>query len=89
MKKNVKRSKRNKRVINKRKRILKEFILSAIVMFAFMFMFIELISYPEKYLTTWRYQLKNDIKQGDEKAIQYYEDTYKSKGIVLPGFEEI
>lgn len=88
MKKNVKRSKRNRK-INKRKRILKEFILSAFVMFAFMFMFIELISYPEKYLTTWRYQLKNDIKQGDEKAIQYYEDTYKSKGIVLPGFEEI
>lgn len=88
MKKNVKKSKRNRKV-NKRKRILKEFILSAFVMFAFMFMFIELISYPEKYLTTWRYQLKNDIKQGDEKAIQYYEDTYKSKGIVLPGFEEI
>lgn len=89
MKKNVKRTKRNNRKINKRKRVLKEFILSALVMFAFMFMAIELISYPEKYLTTWRYQLKVDINQGDEEAIKYYEATYKSKGIVLPGFEEI
>ena len=81
--------KRNNKKVNKRKKILKELILSASVIFVFAFMTIELISYPEKYLTTWRYQLKVDINQGDEKAIQYYEDTYKSKGIVLPGFEEI
>ena len=45
----------------------------------------DVLSYPEKYLSTWRYQLKCDIDRGNEMAIEYYEDNYTSKGIYLFG----
>lgn len=41
------------------------------------------VSQPERYLSTWRYQLKNDIARGDEAAIEYYEENYLAKGIYL------
>ena len=45
------------------------------------------VKYPEKYLSTWRYQLKCDIEQGDEDAIRYYETNYVANGIDLFGEE--
>ena len=44
-----------------------------------------LFKYPEKYLSTWRYQLKCDIEQGNEEAIRYYETNYVANGIDLFG----
>ncbi len=41
------------------------------------------VSQPERYISTWRYQLKCDIDRGNEAAIEYYEDNYTSKGIYL------
>ena len=41
--------------------------------------------YPEVYLSTWRYQLKNDIDRGDEMAIEYYNENYVANGIYLFG----
>ena len=57
-------------------------IILAIVLF---FATYDVINYPEKYFSTWRYQLKNDIARGDSEAIEYYNRNYVSKGIDLWG----
>ncbi len=59
-------------------------ILLSLILLVFFFNF---VMYPEIYLTTWRYQLHNDLKAGDVQAIQYYQNTYLSKGKVL--FDDI
>lgn len=41
--------------------------------------------YPEQYLPTWKYQLKNDLAKGNQEAIQYYNDTYIANGKQLFG----
>ena len=43
------------------------------------------VRYPEKHLSTWRYQLKCDIERGDEEAIEYYQTNYVANGIYLFG----
>lgn len=37
---------------------------------------ISAIKYPEIYFTTLKYQLANDIKQGNAEAIEYYNRVY-------------
>ena len=49
------------------------------------FLLTSFVNQPERYLSTWRYQLQNDIERGNEDAIEYYEDNYLSKGIYLFG----
>ena len=39
--------------------------------------------FPDKYMTTYKYQLKNEIASGDQEAIEYYNRVYKSNGINL------
>ena len=46
-------------------------------------LYIDFCRMPEKYCTTWEYQLKNEIASGDEEAITYYDRVYKSNGINL------
>ena len=41
--------------------------------------------YPEKYMTTWKYQLENDLAKGKQEAIQYYNDNYIANGKQLFG----
>lgn len=41
---------------------------------------IDFCKFPEKYITSWKYQLKNDIESGNKQAIEYYERNYISKG---------
>ena len=36
--------------------------------------------YPEQYFTTWKYQLENDLAQGKQDAIEYYNNTYIANG---------
>ena len=43
----------------------------------------DFMRFPDKYITTWKYQLKNEIASGDQKAIEYYSRVYKSNGINL------
>ena len=50
-------------------------------------LYVDLCRFPEKYLTTWKYQLKNEIASGDQKAIDYYNKHYTSKGVYLYGEE--
>ena len=44
---------------------------------------VNVIRFPEKYFTTWKYQLKNDISNGNEAAIRYYNNNYIAKGVIL------
>ena len=44
---------------------------------------IDFMRFPDKYITTWKYQLENDIQSGDVEAIAYYNRVYKSNGINL------
>ena len=46
-------------------------------------LYIDFCRMPEKYCTTWEYQLENDIQSGDQEAITYYNRVYKSNGINL------
>lgn len=39
-------------------------------------MMIHFLRFPEMYVTTWKYQLENDIKRGNEQAIEYYNERY-------------
>lgn len=43
----------------------------------------DFVRFPDKYITTWKYQLKNEIVSGDAEAIAYYNRVYKSNGINL------
>lgn len=45
----------------------------------------DFVRFPDKYITTWKYQLKNEISNGDQKAIDYYNKYYVSKGVYLYG----
>ena len=44
---------------------------------------IDFVRFPEKYSTTMKYQLELDVKAGNKKAIEYYNDTYIKKGKTL------
>ena len=50
-------------------------------------LYIDFCRMPEKYCTTWKYQLENDIQSGDAEAIAYYNNNYISKGVYLYGEE--
>ena len=50
-------------------------------------LYIDFMRFPDKYMTTWKYQLKNEIASGDQKAIDYYNKHYTSKGVYLYGEE--
>lgn len=48
-----------------------------------LWLIIDCFRYPECYLTTWKYQLKNDLARGDKVAIEYYESRYIANGRTL------
>ena len=48
-------------------------------------LYVDFMRFPDKYLTTWKYQLKNEIASGDQEAINYYNKHYVSKGVYLYG----
>ena len=73
------------RIVDKKKFIksMSTLILSIVLIILFSIMTIELINYPEKYLTTWRYQLHQEVNAGDQEAINYYKTTYLDHNIKL------
>ena len=44
---------------------------------------INAIMFPEKYISTWKYQLENEVRAGEPEAVEYYEARYLSRGIEL------
>lgn len=83
------------RYLRKRKAIMKKrklnkfimFILSIIMLGSILLLTIDFFRFPECYLTTWRYQLKNDILSGNQEMIDYYNNTYVANGRIL--FDEV
>lgn len=51
-------------------------IATLISVIVFTIFVIDFYSFPEKYITTWKYQLECKIKQGDQEAIDYYNRVY-------------
>lgn len=69
--------------INKGKMISRVAMLIVILLMANMG--VSFAKYPEQYLTTWRYQLENDLAKGKQDAIEYYNETYVANGKQLFG----
>ena len=69
--------------INKGKLISR--VVMLLVIFLMVRMTVSFAKYPEQYMTTWRYQLENDLKKGNQDAIEYYNDTYVANGKQLFG----
>ena len=86
---------KKERYLRKRKAIMKKrklnkfimFILSIIMLGSILLLTIDFFRFPECYLTTWRYQLKNDILSGNQEMIDYYNNTYVANGRIL--FDEV
>lgn len=60
-----------------------KFILKVLIYLFFFIAFtltIDFLKFPETYITTWKYQLQEDIKSGDAAAIEYYQEHYINKG---------
>lgn len=77
---------RRRKVIRRRKR--QNFIASLLVISVFIStgaLLIDFCRFPECYLTTWKYQLKNEIDAGDEEMIEYYNNAYVKHGRYLFG----
>lgn len=58
-------------------------IFSICLLILFLFISFDFLCYPEKYITSWKYQLKNDILNGNEEMIEYYETRYLKNNIEL------
>lgn len=66
------------KIVNKKK-FIKSLTLSIFIIL-FFGLFIDFCRYPESYLTTWKYQLHSRIKDGNQEAIEYYQNNYLDKG---------
>lgn len=52
------------------------FIFISVVFILFTSLLIDIIKYPDCYISTWKYQLRNEILNGAADSIEYYEETY-------------
>lgn len=59
------------------------FIVSLIAICIVLSIFIDFCRFPECYISTWKYQLQNDIAAGNEQAITYYNENYIENGRAL------
>ena len=44
---------------------------------------VSFIKYPEQYITTWKKALRDDLAEGNQKAVEYYNNTYVANGKLL------
>ena len=76
----------NKRTHKSRKINLKRLFESLLIIIVFascIGLYVDFVRFPDKYITTLKYQLEKDIQSGDMEAITYYNRVYKSNGINL------
>ena len=62
---------------------MKKFVRFILIVLSLCFIFgltVDFVRFPECYISTWRYQLENDIKAGDREKIDYYEKNYIANG---------
>ena len=72
----------NKHTQKIRKINLNRFFTSLLILtliIACMGLYVDFVRFPDKYITTWKYQLKNEIASGDQKAIDYYNRGYANR----------
>lgn len=63
-------------------------IITCIVVLAVLFTIktsVSFIRYPELYMTTWKHSLERDLKKGNVKMLEYYNDNYVANGKYLFG----
>ncbi|WP_249311962.1 hypothetical protein [Congzhengia minquanensis] len=65
-------------------RLIKLLAISAIIT-AFIALYIDFFRFPESYCTTYNYQLKNDLADGNPETMEYYNNNYVSNGRLLYG----
>lgn len=73
------------RIVNKKK-FIKSVVTLILIIIAFIattLLFVDFCTYPESYLTTWRYQLHREIELGDQDAIEYYQEVYVKNNRIL------
>lgn len=58
-------------------------VLLIAIYIGFMVFVVDIITHPECYSTTMKYQLKQKLEAGDPKEIEYYENNYVAKGRYL------
>jgi hypothetical protein len=58
-------------------------ILAILIVIISIFTVVDVIRFPECYISTWKYQLQNDIEAGDQEAIEYYNETYVKNNRIL------
>lgn len=58
-------------------------IVTLIILISLILLLVNIVRFPELYLPTWKYQLKNDVAKGDQAAITYYNSTYMLNGKTL------
>ena len=51
-------------------------IAIAIAIASLLYLYFDFMKYPEQYLTTWKYHLENNVKNGDTRAVEYYISNY-------------
>ena len=67
---------------------IKKFIVTVLAVTVFagcLYAYVDFCKYPEKYITTLRLQLRNDLKRGNAEAREYYNNNYISNGVYLYG----
>ena len=60
-------------------------LLQATLIIALSALIADFVRFPDKYISTWKYQLHQEIKSGDQQAINYYNKYYLLKGVYLYG----
>lgn len=53
------------------------------IMTACIALYIDFCRFPESYITTYKYQLKNDLTAGNAETMEYYNNNYVSNGRLL------
>nr|DAH15374.1 MAG TPA: mature oligodendrocyte transmembrane protein [Caudoviricetes sp.] len=66
------------------KKLFKSIFTFALMMFLLSCV-VDFMRFPDKYITTWKYQLQNEISQGRTESIDYYKANYTDKGVCLFG----
>jgi len=58
-------------------------ILTIAGIICFLSFYVNFCRFTEQYITTYKYQLYNDLKRGDAKAVNFYQTRYVDNGRIL------
>ena len=58
-------------------------MLTFVILTCSLYLTVNLIKFPSKYLTITRTNLVRDVKDGNEESIEYYEKMYATQGVEL------